>query len=80
MNSVPFRRLYLLAPRPRKSIVDLGVLGAPLLVTGEYNFNLFPKAPVSKYVPRFATSGVMLLFKRLGNKSAQVKGQRTHTD
>lgn len=69
-----FKRLCLLTPRPRKM---LGVLGAPLAVTGEYNFNLFPKVPVNKYVPRFATSGVMLLFKRIGNKSAQAKGRKT---
>ena len=80
MNGVPFRRFCLLAPRPRESIVGLGVLGVPFQVTGEFNFNLIPKAPVSKHVPGFATSGVMLLFKRIGNKSAQVKDRRTHTD
>ena len=43
-------------------------------MSGEYNFNIFPRVPESKCPRRFVNSGALLLLKHVGNKSAQGKG------
>ena len=43
-------------------------------MSGDYNLDIFPRAPESKCPRKFANSGILLLLKHIGNKSAQGEG------